>query len=76
VRTTDKSRFQGQIGKSNEERHHVRKIKLDDLRVAIERQMKDKYVGKLVDEVHTLKHGEQVVRDDQSADIIVTSSQL
>ena len=38
------SRFTGQIGKSNETRIAERKIKLDDLRAAIERQMKEKAV--------------------------------
>jgi len=38
--------FQGQIGVSNEDRQRVRKIKLDDLRVTLEKQMTQKYITK------------------------------
>lgn len=71
ARTVDTSMFQGQIGVSNEERHHVRKIKLDDLRATIEKQMHEKHHGRAVEQILNQRSGARAVEEDQSQERMV-----
>ena len=63
--TVQETKFQGQIGVSNEDRKAVRKIKLDDLKATLERQMTDKYITLENNKLESLDLGDRIVQADQ-----------
>lgn len=67
--------FQGQIGVSNEDRYRVRKIKLDDLRATLEKQMTDKYITKEVSKQDNLSTGQATIMEDLKTDHMVRKRQ-
>lgn len=67
-----RSTFQGQIGKSNEYRNCVRKIKLDDLRVTLQNTIKVNYVEREMTNFQVKALAELNVLDGLKADRIVS----
>ena len=59
---------------SNEERQRVRKIKLDDLRATLEKQMTHKYVTKETAKQDNLSTGHACIMEDLRTDHMVRNS--